>query len=371
MITALNTLNTTRLMVLPHKVRPVFSASILLLLPLGSVKVLAQTPIISPLERCYLEQMNTSANTTTIANIQKLCSELAVTPTPNNDSNDLAEVQAPASDSLLLRRIFREEAVISNSIGLLPHKRNYVLPVTYSKNPNHEPYDIAFGDAVQENDLDHTEIKFQISLKFPIVSELFLAQDQLAFGFTSQSYWQAYNSDLSSPFRETNYEPEVFYSAPLNWRPLNVDSTLFSIGFAHQSNGQGGTLSRSWNRINADFVWEKGNFVFGMRSWWRVTNDKNLDPSLAFGDDNPDLEDYLGKFEFNTLYRTSSHELGIMVRQSFESGSKNYLQMDWTFPLWGQIRGYAQYVNGYGESLIDYNAKIERFGIGILLSDLL
>jgi len=70
-------------------------------------------------------------------------------------------------------------------------------------------------------------------------------------------------------------------------------------------------------------------------------------------------------------YRTNNHELGVLVRQSFESSNKNYLQIDWTFPLWGNIRGYAQFLNGYGESLIDYNAKIERFGLGILLSDLL
>jgi len=47
------------------------------------------------------------------------------------------------------------------------------------------------------------------------------------------------------------------------------------------------------------------------------------------------------------------------------------VQLDYTFPLWGRVRGYTQLFNGYGNSLIDYNQNITRVGIGILLSDIL
>ena len=51
--------------------------------------------------------------------------------------------------------------------------------------------------------------------------------------------------------------------------------------------------------------------------------------------------------------------------------SRGALQLDYTFPLHRRFRGYIQFFDGYGDSLIDYNADIERVGIGILLSDLL
>jgi phospholipase A1 len=182
---------------------------------------------------------------------------------------------------------------------------------------------------------------------------------------------QAYNRNVSAPFRETNYEPEVFWATPFDWAPFGLDAGLLAFGMSHQSNGRGGDLSRSWNRIYANVAFEKENLVVAVKPWWRIPENEKDDPQDADGDDNPDIDDYMGNFEFTTIYRRGGHEWAPMLRNNLTSDNKGAVQLEWTFPLWRGVRGYAQYFNGYGESLIDYNADVERIGVGIQLSDLL
>ena len=60
-----------------------------------------------------------------------------------------------------------------------------------------------------------------------------------------------------------------------------------------------------------------------------------------------------------------------MLRNNLEFSDDNRgaIQVDWSFPLHRHLRGYLQWFNGYGESMIDYNAYVNSFGIGLQLSD--
>ena len=242
------------------------------------------------------------------------------------------------------------------SFVLTPHKPNYLLPIAYNENPNY-----ASQATIDDAALDNNEVKFQFSMKFPMVEDLFGEQGALYFAYTNLSFWQAYNSDTSSPFRETVHEPEVFISFPARGEYLGFKNRLMQFGLVHQSNGRSGIQSRSWNRIYADFIFQRGNYYLSLKPWYRIAG--------AEIDDNPDIEKYLGHGEIRGVYAGGKHTVSVMLRNNFHSPNYGAFEINWSFPMSRRAKWFVQYFNGYGESLIDYNARVNRIGIGIAFTD--
>jgi phospholipase A1 len=137
------------------------------------------------------------------------------------------------------------------------------------------------------------------------------------------------------------------------------------VGFSHQSNGRSGEFSRSWNRLYASFLFERGRWTYDLKPWIWVSKDKE-------SSDNPDIDDYMGYGEFRVSYGKDKHVVSGMFRNLLESGfDKGAVELSWSFPVFDYpyLRGYVQYFYGYGESLIDYNHKVNRLGIGISVTD--
>lgn len=263
---------------------------------------------------------------------------------------------APSESAIEARQ--KEEAMAEKSrFSLLPYKQNYILPLAYNGKPNKQPF------AAVDEDIDRMEVKFQFSFKIPLAKGLLAGQGNLFAGYTQQSYWQAYNTDESAPFRETNYEPEIYVDFPTSFSLLGLRSRFVTVGFSHQSNGRSGDLSRSWNRIYALAAFERGNFYCAIRPWYRI-------PESTQDDDNPNIEKYLGYGEFYALYIHDEHRFGLMLRNNLRTDNRGAVQLDWSFPLMGdKLNGYLQYFNGYGESLIDFDHVNNRIGLGIILSN--
>jgi phospholipase A1 len=283
----------------------------------------------------------------------------------------LAQEIEDDSDPVGSRRMQAEAETGGNRFVLTPHKRNY-FQFRYMDNPN----DDAFRNLQNDDgaDLDDAETEFQVSIKVAMLRDTFTAGDAVQFGFTLKSFWQTFNNDQSSPFRETNYQPEVWYRTPLPWNTFGSDTMLWGIGAEHQSNGRSRELSRSWNRIYTTVTWLTDSYAFRFKPWYRIPEDRKDEPDDTDGDDNPDIHRYMGYFEFTGIYHDDDQEFGFMLRNNVGSGASNSrgaIQLDYTFPLWGRVRGYAKLFNGYGESLIDYNANVTSVGLGFLLSDIL
>ena len=250
----------------------------------------------------------------------------------------------------------------SERYALSLYRPNYLKLARYSSRPNEAPFDVLFN-ALDNPDakLDSTEAEFQISFK----ARLWTTDDR-RFGvwgaYTQTSQWQVYNDELSRPFRETNYQPELFVSyrpdiafAGLNWR-------LFNFGYNHQSNGRSDPISRSWDRLIAEFGMERGNFALLIRPWIVIDDG---------GDDNPDITDYYGHGDITAIYKWRGNSFTLMGRGNIDT-KKGAAQFSWTSPpILGPLRGYVQAFTGYGENMIDYNWKQNSIGIGVTLNDLL
>jgi phospholipase A1/A2 len=239
------------------------------------------------------------------------------------------------------------------------HQPNYLL-ATYSTSPNSAPYQPLRRFVLSDADLSHAEVVFQLGFKMKVLQEVAGSPVDLWVGYTQQSFWQAGNRKASSPFRETNYQPEVMAVLPLNVNLLGLRARFVNLGIVHQSNGQASTLSRSWDRVYAQVGLERGDFTLVGRIWHRR-------PENLTSDDNPDIIDYMGRGDLTGTYRWRGHEFSLQTRYNV-STDKGSAQLGWAFPMTEHVKGYVQLFSGYGNSLIDYNHAQNTFGLGVLVS---
>ncbi|NRR30164.1 phospholipase A [Oxalobacteraceae bacterium] len=237
-----------------------------------------------------------------------------------------------------------------------PHRDNYLLLANYSSSSNDEPFEDFTPAGIKSQ---HVELTYQLSFKVKMLEQILGNPVDLWFGYTQQSFWQAYNRAASSPFRETNYQPELMLTAPLNLDLGVIDLRYVNFGIVHQSNGQTSTLSRSWNRIYGEIGAEHGNFALALRLWKRLDNAKS-------DNDNIDITDYLGHGDLRATYRFDGNELSLTARRNFNKRHGS-LQFGWAFPLAANLKGYVQGFSGYGQSLIDYNYSQKSLGAGVLV----
>jgi phospholipase A1 len=230
--------------------------------------------------------------------------------------------------------------------GLTPHKEMFLLPFTYAN----------------EYHGSQTEVIFQLSGKYRILGSRFY------IAYTQISFWQAYDIGNSSPFRETNYNPELFYRfKEKTWGPGLAGA---DVGFEHESNGQAMPLSRSWNLLYAAPYYHGKQWLAYVKLRYRIPEDPKEAPDSGEGDDNPDITDYLGWSDIHFYYHFSNRHMVHLLVRGYIGTDKGIARLNWSFPIpsfkntYFLVRGSS----GYGESLADYNKSINRIGVGFMFN---
>jgi len=303
--------------------------------------------------QCLTEVLADADDSTTVGELRTLCRER-----PSAAEAQPATKAVPVYEqSVLAERLAAEDIDADRPFTITAHQPSYIMWSAVDE-PNVAP----FLPLEPNAQLDDSEMVFQFSVKVPIWRNMFGSDIDGFFGYTTKSYWQLFNDDFSAPFRETNYQPELFVRKVTNRDLLGVGFLGWDLSLNHESNGRAEPLSRSWNRVmgRAALQLTDNLTVFG-RAWWRIPEDDE-------DDNNPGMHRFYGYGDVRAVWTPNRNTFTAMLRPGTQETS---YEVTWSYPISRVFRVYALYYNGYGESLIDYNYKNERIGIGIALNDFL
>lgn len=333
--------------------RLLLCVNVVLMAELAQAEATPLSPLAEDAGPCLMRKLAVANNSETIGELRASCAteakamRAAATP----------EKAAP----VLTQRLAAERDTFNNRYAITPHRANYFLLGSYAQ---HRPSNAAFstyGDASDR--AQKVESKFQLSVKVPLQLDAFDGMGDFFAGYTQRSFWQIYNRGASSPFRETNYEPELWFSRVVNQPVLGWNLSSFALGLNHQSNGRGGTISRSWNRVYGSASFEHGGIAVVLRPWWRI-------PERRDSDNNPDITHYLGYFDLSVLGHYGENVFDLMLRNNLKlQRNRGAMQLGWSFPLTPKLKGYVQWFYGFGESLVDYKVRQNTLGAGVQLLD--
>jgi phospholipase A1 len=224
-----------------------------------------------------------------------------------------------------------------------------------------------------------TQVKFQFSFKYDLWPST--GHHTVYVAYTQKSLWDLY--DKSSPFRESNYAPEIFYAhyhSDHHDQP-SLGCGLFSeqLGAEHESNGEAGDASRSWNRVFVDVeascYGQTAYGLLGLRAWYPFLVSEN--PTIArtqgygelllgVGADDDDLN--MNGLVTLALRKGTSRRLSrgnVTLDARFRPTYQRLLGKAWKFApfLWFQL--FA----GYGETLGTFDSPTTSARLGFGFTD--
>jgi len=282
---------------------------------------------------------------------------------------------------LLLSSAFLEAAENETKAAVSDKKTGVYVPVTATKElpesflQTLEPYKpiyLANTWFLNGEGADKGYLNQELFLRFSFKRSIFW---NLYFGYSHKAFWQIYDQGNSRPFREHNYNPELFLEWDRVWRFDHLRLGLTE----HESNGEKLRFADDASPVNYSRTWNR-TYLYARKSvlpflnlglkLWTVTDSEDPDEG-SFVIDNHDIQQFMGSGEFYLELGKSPSSVSIMLRQGWRKGTET-IQVDGRMPLQVLTGGtdqridfFVQLFSGYGDTLIDYNRKITRCSIGI------
>ncbi len=268
---------------------------------------------------------------------------------PNSTSSNFADANSAASNlvSSNSASLSQNSASLDSAPQGEQNGRNFgFLGLKY-----YEPIYMLFThDFSKKSDRKADELHFEFSFERPITYDALGFGEKISFAYAQNSWWQI--TQDSAPFRESNYRPELYVSAPVPF------ADELKIGAMHESNGKGGEESRSWNRLYAQSTWSADGFSITPRAWYAFWLDRT----------NEDIADYMGYGDLRASYTFGKQRLSALWRNNlhFDGSNRGAIELNYSFPIFNSgFYGYLRYFGGYGESLADYKRSVNKIGIGL------
>ncbi|MCH8683900.1 phospholipase A [Pedomonas mirosovicensis] len=217
----------------------------------------------------------------------------------------------------------------------------------------------------------NTEIRLQFSFKYQLfgnpgaVGPGHSLLNGIHFGYTQRMFWDW--SANSSPFRNIDFMPELFYLIPAQ-QVADGLSLGGQFGIRHASNGRDGADSRS---INTLYVQPVATLPVG--DDYSLSIGPLVEVYVGSLKDNPDIKRYRGNT--GLLVEVGDDDglrLSTNTRFSFQSGRAS-INAELSYPFDRIIDTslnlylFGQAFTGYGENLLDYNRRDTRFRIGFAI----
>lgn len=203
----------------------------------------------------------------------------------------------------------------------------------------------------------NSDVKFQISLSIRLTDATLPWNTYLYLFYTQLTFWNVFQNSM--PMRDMNFNPGIGWTKPFFSKDRYIGKMTLIV--EHESNGRDGDESRSWNRVAL-----AGSAVV---TDWLMVHGKFWIPIID-GMNNKDILRYAGLFRVGFTLTSSNKRwqgnLSLVKRKGNVFDWNTIAEVSWKVSEKANVNLFAQYYNGYGENLLDYNQFHSRLRVGLV-----